>query len=105
MGLNLLSVLSVQIDAASLSPHTLLFQDYKIDGHLLLSQPFFHIFFLLLANILLTMKSALMKSWVMKNYCCGPQVLTLLSDTEFPFSIMLLLLSVADFWPGLQDPL
>lgn len=105
MRLKLLSVLSVWIDAASLSPPTLLFQDQEIDGHLLLSQPFFHIFFLLLAITLLTMKSAVMKRWVMKSYCCGPQVLTLLSDTEFPFSIVLVVLSVSDFWPGLQDPL
>lgn len=103
MRLNLLKVLSDLIDAASLSPHTWLFSGSG--GHLLLSLSCFHIFFLLLAIPLLTMKSAVMKIWTMKNYCCGPQVLTLLSDTEFPFSIMLLLLNVAEFWPRLQDPL
>lgn len=103
MELNLLRVLSVQIDAASQPPHTLLCQDQGIGGHLLLSLACFRIFFLLLAIVLLTIKSAVMKRWIMKS-CCGPQVLTLLSDTEFPISIMLLM-NVADFWPGLQDPL
>lgn len=93
-------VLSVQIDAASLSPHALLFQDQEIGGHLLLSLPHLHIFFVLLAISLLTMQSAVMKSWVMKSYCCGPQALTLLSDTEFPFSIMLLLLKWLIFGLG-----
>lgn len=106
MRLNLPRVLPVQIDAASRSPHTLLFQDQEIGGYLMLSLPGFHIFFLILAITQLIVKFAVMKRWVMKSYCCGPQVLTLLSDTEFPFSIMLLLLNVADFsWPGLQDPL
>lgn len=35
----------MQIDAASLSPHTLLFQDQEIGGHLMLSLLCFHIFF------------------------------------------------------------
>lgn len=83
----------------------MLFQDWEIDGHLLHSLLYFHIFFLLLKISLLITQSVVTTSWVMKSYCCGPQVLALLSDTEFPFSIMPLLLNVADFWPRLQEPL
>lgn len=82
----------------SLSPHTLLFENWEM-GTLLHSLLHFHVlvfFFLLLKIALLTF---------MRSSCCGPQVLALLSGTEFAFPIMLLLLNMAGFWPGLQEPL
>lgn len=79
------NVVRAEAQVASLSPHALLFQDREIDGHLFHSLLHFHIFFLWLTITLLAIQSVVTTAWVMKSYCCGPQVLALLSDTEFPF--------------------
>jgi len=81
----------------------LFFQDWEVDGYLLHSLLRFHSFFHTFShsiNCPVCSKDRLDH----EEYCYGPQVLALLSDAEFPFSIMLLLLNVTDFWPGLQDP-